>query len=225
MEKIGEKTISSEEYLRSPATASSLPFWKAEHIVVPDSMRILRNDEFEREAFNDCEDEPYFKLVHRLKCPKRPALPAGYRLSSASYEEFSEHITACYGGGPSADELRDYEKHSAFDPDLWLAVRDEEGRVAASGIAEIDSRIGEGVLEWIQVSKAHRRRGLGEFLVRELLWRMREKASFVTVSGEIGNPSDPLALYLRCGFSEKTVWHVLKKSRANDPIPMRRDQL
>ena len=39
----------------------------------------------------------------------------------------------------------------------------------ATGIAELDREIGEGVLEWIQVSKDYRRRELGSYLVCELL--------------------------------------------------------
>ncbi len=54
-------------------------------------------------------------------------------------------------------------------------------KTAATGIAEFDVRIGEGILEWIQVSPEYRNRGLGAFVVNELLYRMQGKAGFVTV--------------------------------------------
>ncbi len=40
---------------------------------------------------------------------------------------------------------------------------------------------------------------------------MNGKADFVTVSGKVNNKTNPLALYERCGFSEKVIWHVLSK--------------
>jgi len=83
--------------------------------------------------------------------------------------------------------------------------------VAASGIAELDRDCGEGVLEWIQVSEQHRRRGLGVYLVNELLWRMKDLARFVTVSGRCGNLNNPEGLYRKCGFTGDDVWHILRK--------------
>lgn len=95
---------------------------------------------------------------------------------------------------------------------LWIAVKDNlTEKTVATGIAELDTRIGEGILEWIQVSPKYRRMGLGAFVVNELLNRMKGKADFVTVSGEVKNRTNPLALYERCGFSEKVIWHILTK--------------
>ena len=102
--------------------------------------------------------------------------------------------------------------HSTYDPNLWLSIIDTETeKLVATGIAELDSAIGEGVLEWIQVSPDYRRMGLGSFLVRELLCRLNGKASFVTVSGMVNNKTNPLGLYLNCGFGEEAIWHVLTK--------------
>ena len=41
--------------------------------------------------------------------------------------------------------------------------------------------------------------------------RLKKKADFVTVSGKINNKSNPENLYLKCGFENKTIWHVLTK--------------
>ena len=148
---------------------------------------------------------------------ERPALPRGYALYSGNMKELSEHIRLCYGGGPDEAELKEYNRHLAHDPSLFVMLKDEEtGAIAASGIAELDPRIGEGILEWIQVSPAARRRGLGRFVVSELLWRMRDKADFVTVSGRLNDASDPLALYKSCGFGEQAVWHILRKAHETE---------
>ena len=96
--------------------------------------------------------------------------------------------------------------------DLWLAVKEDcKGRIVATGIAELDREIDEGVLEWIQVSKEYRRCGLGSYLVLELLWRTKKTARFVTVSGRCENTDNPETLYRKCGFCGNDVWHILRE--------------
>ena len=95
---------------------------------------------------------------------------------------------------------------------MWIAVTERgQDTIVASGIAEIDVDIKEGILEWIQVSPEYRGKGLGKFVVRELLWRMKDKAEFVTVSGKVDNLTNPRDLYLACGFSGEEIWHVMRK--------------
>lgn len=217
--------LTRENYIASPTNASSLPFWKEENLKLPENMLVIGEVEFERaldsnkNAFADYTDEPYFKLVYRMAENRieKPELPRGYALYNGTPKEFSEHIRLCYGGGPDEAEIESYKKHPTHDPSLFIMLKDEKtGSIAASGIAEVDSRIGEGVLEWIQASPDSRRRGLGRFIVSELLWRMREKVDFVTVSGMLHSESDPLALYKRCGFGEMAVWHILTKAREGE---------
>ena len=73
----------------------------------------------------------------------------------------------------------------------------------------LDTDIREGVLEWIQVSSAYRRQGFGQLIVQELLFRLQNRADFVTVSGKQNDPLDPRGLYERCGFGAGTIWHIL----------------
>ena len=126
----------------------------------------------------------------------------------------SRHIAFCYDKErASEDELFAYRQRPTYSPDLWLAILDETtGEIIASGIAEVDRDIREGVLEWIQVSPTYRRRGWGRIIVKELLYRMTGRADFATVSGKLNDPSDPRAVYESCGFGGEAVWHVLHKS-------------
>lgn len=217
--------LSREKYIASPTTTASLAFWKEESFTVPENMLIVGEEEYRRaldldkNAFEGFTDEPYFKLVFRLdaRCIERPELPRGYALYNGSLKDFAEHIRLCYGGGPDEAELEKYKQHPTHDPSLWLMLADEKtGAIAASGIAELDGRIGEGILEWIQVSPAARRSGLGRFIVSELIWRMKDNADFVTVSGMLNDDSNPLELYKSCGFSEMAVWHILRRSHENE---------
>ncbi len=78
------------------------------------------------------------------------------------------------------------------------------------GIAEIDSAIQEGSLEWIQVLPAYRRMGIGKRIVQELLARLGKRATFTTVAGGVDNPTNPEALYRSCGFTGRDVWWILR---------------
>lgn len=202
----------SEEYIQDPCRASSLPFWKTELVRVPEGISILREEQY-NPAEHGGTDEPYFKLVWYPENMSRPELPDPFEATECGPEAYAEHINSCYREeGVTAKELTERKTLPVYDPELWIAVKDREtGKTAATGIAEYDDRIGEGILEWIQVSQEYRRRGLGQYIVRELLYRMRNKARFVTVSGKVNNPDNPFALYLACGFGNPVIWHIIRK--------------
>ena len=200
-------------YLSDPCGASSLPFWKTETVTIPRSLKIVRNDEYKQSEYAAYTDEPYFKLIHRMRNLQKPVLPDGFSIENLSIPAFARHIGECYAdGGISEADLTEYKNHLVYNPALWLAVKDSlTGNIVATGIAELDPRIGEGILEWIQVSPKYRKQGLGTFVVNELLHRMKGKADFGTVSGKVNNKTNPLTLYECCGFSEKVIWHILSK--------------
>ena len=204
--------ISLRDYLSDPCAASSLPFWKTEQMQLPANLSVYREDQF-NEAACAGTDTPYFRMIHTLKSIPEPVLPAEYELTSANADELASHIQACYDSeGVTGAELHAYTQRPVYDAELWIAVREQKtGRIAASGIGELDGRIGEGVLEWIQTSPVHRRKGLGKFVVCELLRRLSKKADFVTVSGRMNNPHEPYALYRACGFSHPVIWHVVRQ--------------
>lgn len=208
--------MNQTDYLKNPCGVSSVPYWKAKTIRIPEDMIILHHTVCDRLRYGGYTDQPYFRLLHNLRSLSEPALPQGYARSDATLREFAAHINGCYGGaGMREEELRTYGRRPVYDATLWLAVREvATGELVATGIGELDGEIGEGVLEWIQVSKNHRGRGLGQYLVRELLWRMRGRAEFVTVSGQCHNPTNPEGLYRRCGFAGNDVWHILRKGES-----------
>ena len=207
-------SMDKRTYIHDPCGASSLPFWKTNSISIPDDLLILREDDPRLEQDHQAySDTPYFKLIHRMQGVEAPTLPNGFRFIIPTPEDLSWHIEHCYDAEQaSGSELENYCRHPTFSADLWLAIVDDRtGKLVASGIAELDKDIREGILEWIQVSPTHRRRGWGRIIVRELLSRMKGKADFVTVSGKLNDPSDPRALYENCGFDGGVVWHVLRK--------------
>lgn len=205
--------ITREQYLKDPCGSLSIPYWKAAEITLPDNVKILHHRQFSGEPLRNFRDEPYFRLKHDLQSVPPADLQEGFFLDKASPEEFAAHIGGCYSGvGISAEELKSYTSRKVYCPELWIAVRDTQtGEIAASGIGELDRDLGEGCLEWIQVSDSFRRRGLGRFIVTELLRRMQGRAAFATVSGQCANETGPEVLYRKCGFAGNDVWHILRK--------------
>ena len=202
-----------EEYLMHPCKKASLPYWKAKSVVVPDGMKIIHDNDFDETEYRQYIDEPYFRLSHDLQGLSEPVLPIGYSLRKASLHEFAAHINSCYNGiGITEAELRESTTRPVYNGTLWLALADDQsGEIVATGIAELDREIGEGIFEWIQVSKHSRGRGLGTYIVSSLLWRMKDIAKFATVSGQCHNPTNPEGLYRKCGFTGCDVWHILRK--------------
>ena len=209
--------MDAKDYRADPCRASSLPFWKTERVTVPENITILREDRFDA---SECRgtDEPYFRMIHRLDGIEKPELPEPFRIIPCDADGFARHIRECYTEECiTADELRAYARQPVYDADLRIAVADTtNGRIAASGIADADTRIGEGILEWIQVSPDYRHRGLGKYIVRELLYRMKGKADFATVSGRVNNPDNPFALYRSCGFTDPVIWHIIRDNNAKE---------
>jgi FR47-like protein. len=119
-------------------------------------------------------------------------------------------INCCYKGYDiKADDVLRWTKYPVFDNDLWVFICEKSSSIpVALGIADFDSDIKEGSLEWIQVLPEKRGMGFGQKIVCELLSRLNKKAKFVTVSGECENPSNPEKLYRKCGFAGNDVWCV-----------------
>lgn len=207
--------LTKEQYLAAPCRTSSLPFWKAITVAVPDTMRILHQDAFIGTYDEQYCDEAYFRLLHPMNQLPIPILPKGYCLCRVSLSDFASHINRCYSQiGMSEAELMRYTERDVYEPSLWVSVAEiETNTVVATGIGELDRQTGEGILEWIQVSPNHRRKGLGKYLVSELLNRMKGKADFVTVSGQCQNPTAPELLYRNCGFTGTDIWHVLRRKK------------
>lgn len=180
---------------------------------VPENMRIMHDADFDTALLTQFVDEPYFRLLHDLQNVGTATIPEGFEVGSAALPNFADHINSCYGGAcVTVDELRGYTLRKVYCPELWIAIKDTRtGTIVATGIAELDRDIGEGILEWIQVSKEYRRCNLGRCIVNELLWRMKDKAKFATVSGQCNNHWKPEIMYRKCGFTGNDVWHVLKR--------------
>lgn len=207
----GEVKMDKRKYLNNPTGASALSFWKTCNYKKPAHIKVIHENEFDCNLLETHTDEIYFKLVHYLENIEEPCEYDEFIFVKASMEEFVNHINSCYEEeGVALGELESYKSRAVYDEDLWICLYDKKNHaIAATGIAEFDTDIKEAYLDWIQVSKGYRGRGLGKIIVYELLRRLKKKAVLVTVSGRVDNKTKPEKLYESCGFGSKVLWHIL----------------
>lgn len=118
-------TINKYEYLICPCKVSSIPYWKAKSITVPDGMCIVHQDNFNKTEYQHYIDEPYFRLIHSLQDLSVQVLPQGYSLCKATLKDFADHINSCYSGiSVTEADLRDNTARPVYDSALWLAIKD-----------------------------------------------------------------------------------------------------
>ncbi len=211
------KELLLSEYLKSPCSSSSIPYWKQKNLIMPDNVKIVHNDNYTVNEFTNYSDEPYFRLYHDLKFICQTDLN-DVEIVNANPDllaEFVAIINASYTDlSVTNEQIESFTKSPVYCPDLWVLLRDKASeRFVGCGIADYDRNIGELILEWIQVLPLYRGRGYGSYIVNHLLNRMKGIAKFATVSGKINSPSRPESLYRRCGFTGNDIWHILYRKQ------------
>lgn len=211
--------MDKKKYIENPTGASALSYWKTHNFRNPAHIKVLHENQFNQGLLETHNDEVYFKLVHYLNETGKQLDSDQFQFVEASTEEFVNHINSCYEEeGITISELESNKSKPVYDKSLWVCLYDKENNViVGTGIAEFDYEIGEGSLDWIQVSEGYRGQGLGKAIVYELLRRLKEKAIFVTVSGRVDNKTKPEKLYESCGFECKVLWHILIEKTNSPP--------
>ena len=209
------KKLSLSEYLKSPCSSASIPYWKQKNLILPDNIKIVHNNNYIENEFINYIDEPYFRLYHDLKFIKQTVLNNVEIIGATSdlLCEFVEIINASYTDiSVTNEQIESFTKSPVYCPDLCVLLKDKTTDCfVGCGIADYDKNIGELILEWIQVLPSYRGRGYGSYIVNHLLNKMPGKAKFATVSGKINNPTRPEDLYRRCGFTGNDIWHILQR--------------
>ena len=207
--------ITLTEYLNNPCGTLSIPYWKAKIITIPPEMKILHDKDFSANILSDYTDEKYFRLYHNLKkipqitnddfeivTATRKDIKSIVRIINDSYTDISVN----------KDLIKSYTKTPVYNATLWIMVKEKAiGKYVGCGIADFDAEVKELILEWIQVLPEYRGKKIGQLIVTELLFRMKDVADFSTVSGKVDNLTNPEALYRKCGFTGSDVWHILHK--------------
>lgn len=207
--------ITLTEYINNPCGTLSIPYWKAKGITIPPEMKILHDKDFSTDILSDYTDEKYFRLYHNFKgIPKITS--DDFEIATATRKDIKtivQIINDSYTDISANKELiKSYTKTPVYNAALWIMVKEKAtGKYAGCGIADFDTEAKELILEWIQVLPQYRGKKIGQLIVTELLFRMKDVADFATVSGKVDNMTKPEALYRKCGFVGDDVWHILHK--------------
>lgn len=218
--RIGEgliHDITKTQYINDPCGTCSLAFWKNSTYKKPDNIKVIHKRFYRiNENINE-QVEFYFRLLHNLEKINKANLKTNFYFQSVNIDTQKELaaklINECYSDiGVDENDIISWTNTKVFDSDLWIFVFEKaSGQPVALGIADYDTEINEGSLEWIQVLPQVRKNGFGEAIVNELLLRLKSKgAKFVTVSGKTDNESKPELLYRKCGFTGDDIWCVIK---------------
>lgn len=204
--------LSLQEYVNDPCGTLSIPYWKSKRFIAPENMKIIHDKYYFDEMFNNYNDEAYFRLSHNLKNIGQVNMSDIEIVSGVSdIDEFVQLINASYSDlSVTKEQMESYRNTPVYRSDLWILLREKNSdTVVAGGIADYDRETKELILEWIQVLPDYRKKGYGQLVVKNLLLKMQNIAEFATVSGKVNNPTNPQALYRKCGFTGNDVWHIL----------------
>ena len=207
--------ITLTEYLNNPCGTLSIPYWKAKNIVIPPDMEILHEKDFIEDILSDYADEKYFRLYHNLKgIPK--ITNDDFEIVTATRKDVKEIVQIINDSytdiSVNKELIKSYTKTPVYNEELWVMVKENvTSKYVGCGIADFDTEAKELILEWIQVLPQYRGKKIGQLIVTELLFRMKDIADFATVSGKVDNLTNPEALYRKCGFTGNDVWHTLHK--------------
>ncbi len=207
--------LTKEEYLASPCSVSSLPFWKEQNIEIPKDMLIVHDSQFSEEYLLSYYDERYFRLYHNMKNLINISVDGVYLKTAEEndIESLADIINRSYTDiKVSGEQIAKLKHTQVYKPELWVLVKNIENDFpVACGIGDFDGSLGELILEWIQVLPEYRGRKIGQMIVNELLCRMAGKAKFATVSGKMDNRTCPEILYRKCGFTGNDIWHIMRR--------------
>jgi GNAT superfamily N-acetyltransferase len=203
------------EYLEKPCEVLPIPYWKYKSIDIPENMKIIHKKNYSDTYLSDYSDEVYFRLYNPLKYIKRLELER-FQIDTAQMTDIDSIVDIINNSyediSVDYEQIIGYTQTPVYNSNLWILVRDiGEGNIIGCGIADYDNEAQEGVLEWIQVLPSYRGQKIGQAIVWELLYRLKECANFVTVSGQLNNITNPERLYRKCGFTGDDIWHILRK--------------
>lgn len=178
---------------------------------------ILHQRQIDNFATGKFDHTPYYRLIHRHSTPPQHIQSTGFALKTINPKDeaglIHEFVTHCFFESDiSAETMLGWADHPVFDPELWLLLLDKKNDIPIGlGIAECDTEVREGTVLWVQILEEYRGHGFGKWLCSELLNRLKLRADFSTVCGQLHNETRPDILYRKAGFSGHDVWWILRR--------------
>lgn len=126
----------------------------------------------------------------------------------AEYESLADLINATDGAFHlTADKVRQWTKTPAFDPTLWVWVKDEDTHAPLGiGVSNHYAKMRETDLDWFYVLPAHQGKGIGRMLIKETIDRSKTRSEIIRLGGVADE------FYMKCGFRRRDKWYVVRRS-------------
>ncbi|MDD4000429.1 MAG: GNAT family N-acetyltransferase [Bacilli bacterium] len=200
-----------EDYLDNPCKKLSIPYWKNKQMDLPKNIVVLHKDEFSKSNRKFIKVDQFFRLIHKLSNKSFSSNPMVDTINiNTDMVQLINLINLCYEKEKiniKSTDIIQWIKRNTYREDLWVKMV-VDGKLIASGIAEIDAEAKEGILEWIQVDPLFQGKGYGKIIVNELIYRLSKTVDFITVSGRVENEANPQRLYKSCGFEGDDIWYI-----------------
>ena len=200
--------ITKAEYLLNPCGTLSIPYWKNKTIKIPSNIAIIHQNNFKNQFDNY---KIFFRLFHSLETVDIPKIKVEKIDLDTDKVTLIKMINMCYKNqniSVAENDILKWCKHLTYNSELWIKIEENETMIA-SGIAEYDNELNEGIIEWIQVLPEYQNKGYGKTIVNSLLMELKKLgANFVTVSGDLDNSTNPEKLYRSCGFTGDDIWFI-----------------
>jgi GNAT superfamily N-acetyltransferase len=116
------------------------------------------------------------------------------------FQSAADIINGDADGGLHSLRIKKWTTIPSFDPSLWFFIRDTTNQKLISiGISTFHKEVKETDLDWIFVLPAYQGKGVGRFLIDEIIRRSAYRSSVIRVGGVD-------EFYKKCGFFEKECW-------------------
>lgn len=118
--------ITLDEYIKSPCSLLSIPYWKQKTMSVPDEIKIVHDSEFSEQLLNSFSDEQYFRLSHNMKNIQTTELDF-CKIITVSKKNIS-HIVSIINSSYTdirVDDryLKSLTKTPVYNPNLWIRLQ------------------------------------------------------------------------------------------------------
>ena len=157
-----------KEYLSNPCGMLSIPYWKYKTLDIPSSVTIIHERDWKNQSHNY---QRFFRVKHNLD--NLPIVDFDFELLNIDNqaEELAAMVNSCYkdeGITLNEQDILSWRNHKTFREYLCVYIKDNNGLMIASGIAEFDQECKEGTIEWVQVLPEYRRKGIASAITSRL---------------------------------------------------------
>lgn len=196
-------------------------YWssQSERFLVPQaqldklSFLVLHGDYYHlvADTFSSLAAQENYPLFYDFAFQQALSASEHYEVTDFDFAADSDYLTAAEiitetntGYTVTPERVRSWLDDRAFDPSLWLLVRERQsGQAVGVGISGYYAPMQEADLDWFFVDPAHQGRGIGRMLIAATVARCLPKAKIIRLSGIADG------FYQKCGFKASDKWYII----------------